>query len=65
MTKPVPHLDPVASHEVTTGETRGGLGYASCACGQWEAVVTGPQSARWAFEQYAEHLRQAAGEPPG
>jgi hypothetical protein len=56
-------LDPrLSEHEVEVGETRSGLGWARCACGQWEAVVTGPASARWAFEQYAEHLHRALGE---
>jgi hypothetical protein len=52
----------IAAHEVETGETPGGLGYARCACGAWEAVVTGPSSARWAFEEYGEHLRRVLGE---
>jgi hypothetical protein len=55
----------LAQHEVETGETPAGLGYARCACGQWEAVVTGPASARWAFADYSVHLRRVFGTDPG
>ncbi len=27
----------------------------TCACGRWEAVTTGPSSARWAGADYARH----------
>jgi hypothetical protein len=55
-------VDPrLAEHEVETGETAGGLGYARCACGGWEAIVTGPASARWAFDEYRQHLTRALG----
>lgn len=52
--------EPPEGHEVDTGEDAQGRGYARCRCGDWEAVVTGPSSARWAYEQYAEHLRLVA-----
>jgi hypothetical protein len=55
----------LAAHQVETGETPAGLGYARCACGQWEAVVTGPASARWAFADYSAHLRRVLGTDPG
>lgn len=50
----------LAGHEVEVSETRGGLGWARCACGDWEAVVTGQTSAAWAFASYEEHLRRIA-----
>lgn len=67
--EPVPTPEQLAEHEVQTGEVSG-VGFARCACGAWEAVVTGPASARWAFDQYREHLRRLgldrpAPTPPG
>jgi hypothetical protein len=60
---------PLDEHEVQTGEVNG-VGFARCACGKWEAYVSGPRSARWAFEEYTEHLRRvgaarADGHPRG
>lgn len=50
-------LDPPTGHEVETRETPGGLGVATCSCGQWEAIVNSPRSAEWAFAEYRGHLR--------
>lgn len=53
-------------HEVHTGTTPAGHGIAICACGEWEAVVTGLGSAQWAYEAYVEHLRRVGLDvPPG
>lgn len=48
-------LDPPDPHAIA--ETRYEWGVALvCACGRWEAAVTGRGSARWAGDDYRRHV---------
>lgn len=47
----------LAPHELLLVRVEGRLVGVRCACGRWDAVVTGPTSARWAS---ADHRRHAA-----
>jgi hypothetical protein len=59
-------LDPAGPHDLIKARTRGALGYLSCSCGEWEAVVTGSGSARWALDDHRRHCLDAARAlPPG
>lgn len=66
MTLAVPEPEPAAVVDAHEPETRecDGIGYVACSCGQWEAIVTGPGSARWAREQWDDHLRRVGLSPP-
>jgi hypothetical protein len=44
------------AHAVTTTPYAGFVAW-TCACGRWEAVATGPSSARWAGQDHARHKR--------
>lgn len=56
-------LPPVDPHAITAKGYAWGAAW-TCACGEWEAVATGPSSARWAADDHRRHVH-AATRPAG
>jgi hypothetical protein len=54
----LPAVEPAGEHTVTRTEWPWGVAW-SCSCGQWEAVATGPSSARWAGDDHRRHVTAA------
>jgi hypothetical protein len=46
-------LDP---HELRLVSIDGTVVGVRCACGRWDAIVTGPSSARWAAADHRRHI---------